>query len=102
MNLTMIRMRGKRGSGLGEKSVMRKLILHMMTTMDGFIADSKGKLSGWTNWDEEMKAFYNGEVFARSDTIMYGRRIYEEMVPAWTAIAGGHANHHPGRDRKPG
>jgi dihydrofolate reductase len=64
----------------------------MMTTTDGFIADSKGKLGDWTHWDEEMKAFYNNEVFAASDTIMYGRRIYEEMVPAWTAIA----------DRQPG
>ena len=72
---------------------MRKLILHMMTTMDGFIADSEGKLSGWTNWDEEMKDFYNDEVFAASDTIMYGRRIYEEMVPAWTAIADRHPHH---------
>jgi len=72
---------------------MRKLVLHMMTTMDGFIADSEGKLGGWTNWDEEMKDFYNDEVFAASDTIMYGRRIYEEMVPAWTAIADRHSHH---------
>jgi dihydrofolate reductase len=72
---------------------MRKLILHMMTTMDGFIADSEGKLGGWTNWDEEMKEFYNDEVFAASDTIMYGRGIYEEMVPAWTAIADRHPHH---------
>jgi dihydrofolate reductase len=66
---------------------MRRIVLHMMTTADGFIADSQGKLGGWTNWDEEMRAFYNDEIFAASDTIMYGRRIYEEMVPAWTAIA---------------
>jgi len=66
---------------------MRKLILHMMTTVDGCIADSQGKLGYWTHWDEEMKAFYNDEVFGASDTLMYGRRIYEEMVPAWTAIA---------------
>jgi dihydrofolate reductase len=65
----------------------------MMTTIDGFIADSEGRLSGWTNWDEEMKAFYNSEVFAGSDTIMYGRRIYEEMVPPWTAIADRHPHH---------
>ena len=72
---------------------MRKLILHMMTTVDGFIADSEGRLSGWTNWDEEMKAFYNSEVFAGSDTIMYGRRIYEELVPPCTAIADRHPHH---------
>jgi dihydrofolate reductase len=70
---------------------VRKLILHMMTTMDGFIADSSGRLTGsWTNWDEEMKAFYH-DLFAATDTIMYGRIIYEEMVPAWEAIADGNA-----------
>jgi dihydrofolate reductase len=70
---------------------MRKLILHMMTTMDGFIADSEGRLGGgWTNWDEEMKQFYI-QLFATSDTIMYGRVIYEEMVPAWAAIADGNS-----------
>lgn len=70
---------------------MRKLILHMMTTMDGFIADSSGRLSGnWTNWDDEMRQFYN-DLFAAADTIMYGRVIYEEMVPAWEAIADGNA-----------
>jgi dihydrofolate reductase len=63
----------------------------MMTTMDGFIADSSGRLTGsWTNWDEEMKQFYIG-LFAATDTIMYGRVIYEEMVPAWEAIANGDA-----------
>jgi dihydrofolate reductase len=68
---------------------MRKLILHMMTTLDGFIADSEGRLDGgWTNWDDEMQQFYN-QLFAATDTIMYGRGIYEEMVPAWAAIADG-------------
>lgn len=65
----------------------------MMTTIDGFIANAEGKLGSWTHWDEEMKAFYNDEVFAKSDTIMYGRRIYEEMVPAWTAIADRQSHH---------
>jgi dihydrofolate reductase len=70
---------------------MRKIILHMMTTVDGFIADSSGRLTGnWTNWDQEMRQFYN-DLFATIDTIMYGRVIYEEMVPAWEAIAAGNA-----------
>lgn len=68
---------------------MRKLILHMMTTVDGFIADPHRRLNrGWTNWDEEMKQFLN-QVFAATDTLMYGRVIYQEMVPAWEAIADG-------------
>jgi dihydrofolate reductase len=68
---------------------MRKLILHMMTTVDGFIADPEGRLGGgWTNWDEEMRQFYI-QLFATSDTIMYGRGIFEEMVPGWAAIADG-------------
>lgn len=68
---------------------MRKLILHMMTTLDGHIATPDGRLDrAWTNWDEEMKAAYN-DLFATIDTIMYGRVIYQEMVPAWKDIAEG-------------
>jgi dihydrofolate reductase len=69
---------------------MRKLILHMMTTLDGHIAAHDGRLDrAWTNWDEEMKATYN-DLFATIDTIIYGRVIYQEMVPAWRDIAQGH------------
>jgi dihydrofolate reductase len=31
--------------------------------------------------------------YTRLNQIMYGRRIYEEMVPAWTAIADRHPHH---------
>lgn len=77
---------------------MRKLIVHMMTTLDGFIADSPGspsRLTGnWTNWDEEMMHFYN-ELFAATDTLMFGGGIYQDFVPYWTAVGEGRT---PGRD----
>ena len=44
-----------------------------MTTVDGFIADSSGRLTGnWTNWDQEMRQFYN-DLFATIDTIIGDR-----------------------------
>jgi hypothetical protein len=48
----------------------RKLVLHMMTTQDGCIADREDRLSWeWTNWDEEMRGFYN-PLFASAGGLM--------------------------------
>jgi dihydrofolate reductase len=71
---------------------MRKLIVHMMTTLDGFIADepgTPGRLPGdWTNYDDEMRRF-TADLFTATDTLMFGRGIYQEFVPHWTAVGNG-------------
>ncbi|HEX5118830.1 MAG TPA: dihydrofolate reductase family protein [Pseudonocardiaceae bacterium] len=70
---------------------MRKLIAHMMTTIDGYIGDAPGLhrlTNDWTNLDDEMRGWYT-VLFGATDTLMFGRVIYQELVPHWTAVADG-------------
>lgn len=67
---------------------MRKLIVHMTVTVDGFIAKPDGTLWEAFPWPEEMQEF-NNEVFRRVDTAVYGRLTYEAIVPWWADVAKG-------------
>jgi dihydrofolate reductase len=69
---------------------MRKLSLHMTTTVDGFIAKPDGTLWEAFPWPEEMQVFTN-EFFRRVDTAIYGRLTYEAIVPWWHNVATGRA-----------
>jgi dihydrofolate reductase len=63
---------------------MRKLILYMYTTLDGFIAGPNGEFDDYEPSDEEM-AFAN-EYFASFDGILFGRVIYEGFVEYWDTL----------------
>jgi dihydrofolate reductase len=67
---------------------VRKLILHMTITVDGFVAKPDGTLWEGFPWPEEMQEFTN-EVFSRVDTAVYGRLTYEAIVPWWADVAKG-------------
>ena len=67
---------------------MRKLIVHMTITVDGFIARPDGTLWEAFPWPEEMQQFTN-DVFSRVDTAVYGRLTYEAIVPWWADVAKG-------------
>lgn len=67
---------------------MRKLTLHMTTTVDGFIAKSDGTLWDGFPWPREMQEFTN-DFFGDVDTALYGRLTYEAIVPWWHKIAIG-------------
>jgi dihydrofolate reductase len=67
---------------------MRKLIVYMTITVDGFIAKADGTLWDAFPWPEEMQEFTN-EFFRRVDTAIYGRLTYEAIVPWWGAVAKG-------------
>jgi dihydrofolate reductase len=67
---------------------MRKLIVHMTITVDGFIAGPDGTLWEAFPWPEEMQQFTN-DVFSRVDTAVYGRLTYEAIVPWWADVAKG-------------
>ena len=71
---------------------MRKLIVHMTVTVDGFIAKPDGTLWEAFPWPEEMQEFTN-EVFRRVDTAVYGRLTYEAIVPWWADVAKGNHPH---------
>ena len=63
---------------------MRKIILFMSTSLDGFIAG----LDNGDNTDEpssEEHAFAN-ERFAAADTVLFGRTTYEGFIGYWDTL----------------
>ncbi|MDQ0074297.1 dihydrofolate reductase [Variovorax boronicumulans] len=63
---------------------MRKLILQMQMSVDGYVSPANGNLDwqvwGWGDrwaWDDKLKAYFNA-VFEGVDTILLSRKIVEE------------------------
>ena len=65
---------------------MAKLIYSAITSLDGYVEDSRGSFD-WAAPDEEMHAFVN-DLEAPIGTNLYGRRMYETMVYWETASTG--------------
>jgi hypothetical protein len=57
---------------------MRKVILDMLVTLDGFFEGPNGELD-WTFvvWDEEFQKYSNNELRSM-DAILYGRVAYQK------------------------
>lgn len=68
---------------------MPKLIYAYLVSLDGYVADEDGEFA-WSAPDEEVLAFLT-ELEADVRTYLYGRRIYELMIPWETdpALAAG-------------
>jgi dihydrofolate reductase len=62
---------------------MRKLIYSMGVSLDGFIAGPDGEID-WSAPDEELHRFHNQQA-RETDAHLYGRRLYEAMIPWETA-----------------
>jgi dihydrofolate reductase len=58
---------------------MARLIYSAITSLDGYVADEDGKFD-WAAPDEEVHAFVN-DLERPIGTYLYGRRMYETMVP---------------------
>jgi dihydrofolate reductase len=67
---------------------MRKLTVLMQTTLDGRISHLDGSFWQPFAWGEEETAYVN-EAFARADTWVGSRRLYEAVVPYWEQVAAG-------------
>ena len=67
---------------------MRKLMMKMSITVDGFVADSNGK-NDWVfkNSDETSRAWSVGQ-FWETDLIIMGRKSFENMAPYWPTASG--------------
>jgi dihydrofolate reductase len=63
---------------------MRKIILYMFTTLDGFIAGPNGEFDDFDPSDEEIK--FGNEFFSSVDGILFGRVIYEGFISYWDAL----------------
>ena len=72
---------------------MRKLVLFMHTSLDGFVASIKGEMN-WMHIDEELFD-YAGNRTNESDLALYGRKTFEMMEGYWpTAASKPNASRH--------
>ncbi len=60
---------------------MKKIIVSMHTTLDGFVAGLNGEMN-WINFDDELFDFV-GKMTDEADTALYGRKTYEIMHNYW-------------------
>jgi dihydrofolate reductase len=58
---------------------MARLIYSAITSLDGYVADADGSFD-WAEPDEEVHSFVN-DLERPVGTYLYGRRMYETMVP---------------------
>jgi dihydrofolate reductase len=58
---------------------MARLIYSALASLDGYVADEEGKFD-WAEPDEEVHTFVN-ELERPVGTYLYGRRLYEVMLP---------------------
>ena len=64
---------------------MRKIVLSLHTTLDGFVAGLNGEMD-WIKHDEEMFDLV-GKFTNESDTALYGRKTYQMMENYWPTAA---------------
>lgn len=64
---------------------MRKLVLFMHISLDGFAANAKGEIN-WIHVDEEIFD-YAARRINESDTALYGRVTYQMMENYWPTAA---------------
>lgn len=64
---------------------MKKLVLFMHTSLDGFVGGPNGEMD-WINVDEEMFDYAGGRT-NEADTALYGRVTYQMMESYWPTAA---------------
>jgi len=64
---------------------MRKIVLSLHTTVDGFVAGPKGEMD-WIKFDDEMFDLV-GKFTEEADTALYGRITFQMMENYWPTAA---------------
>jgi dihydrofolate reductase len=71
---------------------MRKLILQVQITLDGFIGGPNGEMDFMTfNWDDELNNYVKA-LMEPVDAIVLGRKLAEGFIPYWAGVAADEAN----------
>lgn len=66
---------------------MRRLVVSMNLTLNGFMAASNGDMAWHTDfWDDELARAFTLQL-ADADTLLLGRKTYEAMAPYWQSMA---------------
>lgn len=68
------------------KTTMRRLVLFMHVSLDGFVAGPDGEMD-WISVDDEIFE-YAGKRTDDADTALYGRVTYQMMESYWPTAAG--------------
>ena len=63
---------------------MRKVILLMHVTLDGFVAGPNDEMD-WIGYDNELETYVHA-LHATTDAAIYGRRTYEGMQSYWPTV----------------
>lgn len=70
---------------------MRRVVLYMMASVDGFIAGPDGNVDWMISPDEDRQA-EGLEQLDAIDTALIGRGVYDEMVRYWPTASGEYAD----------
>src|SRR5271166_2853309 len=65
---------------------MRKVILFMVISLDGFVGGPKGELD-WESRDEEVNRDFVSDMLSTVDTMLLGRVLFQGFEQAWPAMA---------------
>jgi dihydrofolate reductase len=65
---------------------MRKIIIFMVASLDGFVSAEDGNLN-WENRDPEAGMSVINELLQSVDTMILGRALYKGFEQAWPAVA---------------
>lgn len=63
---------------------MRRVVLYMLTSLDGFIAGPNGEFDDYEPSEEEHR--FANEFFGHADGIFFGRKTYEGFVSYWDTL----------------
>lgn len=65
---------------------MRKVILFLHSSLDGFVEGPNGAMDiGWVSYNEELEK-HAKEVLSTVDTVLWGRGTYQMMENYWTSV----------------
>lgn len=62
---------------------MRKLILQMQTSIDGYVSTGPNDEQKWVTWDLNGIMKYVVDLLDSTDTILIGRKLAVDYIPFW-------------------
>jgi dihydrofolate reductase len=65
---------------------MRKVIVTMWVTLDGFVAGPNGEMNWMGETDDEANGPYQDDFVSAADTLLLGRATYESFAGSWPKV----------------